>query len=108
MIRAGSFACAILAEIALQPHAGSIIRCPLRGPGRANQLVGDVGVYAAIAHIFHMQIAVSVERMKQGIGSPVELERQHAEFLAKAEVERGRSLDPAAIDPQLGIAVKYE
>ena len=68
----------------------------------------DVGEAAAIAQVFHVAPVVLVERVEDGIGRPVELERLDAEARAEREVERRRRFDPLAVEQELGVAVEHE
>src|ERR1043166_6219640 len=76
---------------------------------RAPDLVGGhVVVAAAVAHVLHVPAVVLVERMEQGIGPAVELERLDAEPRAKGQIEGRRRLDPLPIEQKLGVAMEHE
>jgi len=77
-------------------------------PGLQKFFARQVGVAAAIAHVFHMPAPAHVELMEHRICTAIEFKRMNAGFFAQRAVEGRRGLEPLAVDPQLGVAMKDE
>src|SRR5690348_13583677 len=75
----------------------------------ASNFVGrHVGIRAAKVQVLHVTPVVLVERMEDRVFPAVKLERLHAKARAHREVERGRRLDPFALEKEVGVAMEDE
>ena len=84
-------------------HAGIVV--PERG---ADLVERDVGEDAAIGEILHVAPAAEIERVIDRIAGAVPVERLQAKALGQLLVEGGRRLDPASVEPDVGVAVIVE
>src|SRR3990167_7191217 len=72
------------------------------------QRLRHIGKLAVITQLFHITLALLVERVKYAVTQTIELQRRHLEYPAQRQVKRRRGLDPAALKVQLGVAVHGE
>src|SRR5262245_17402392 len=110
----GRFFGAFRAEIAAQAAAEGQLFLRARHAGiimtecAADLVERNVGEDAAIGEIFHVAPAGEIERVIDRIGDAVPFQWFKPEALGQLPVEGGRGLDPAAVEPDLGVAVIIE
>src|SRR5829696_3888548 len=110
----GGFCSAFRAEIAAQTAIKRHLLLDARHArvvvpkGGADLVERDVGEDTAIGEILHVSPAAEIERVIDRIAGAVPLERPEAKALGQLLVEGGRGLEPAPVEPDLGVAVIAE